>query len=107
MELIMPDVKRRSVAMFQTLFGVNMSIFKGAMAPGSEDTFFLAGTSISTLSITIQSKKISISVIPLFDHFFFGMHLRFYSEYHNPIKEIFNFCDCFLRLVIEKGLKKR
>ena len=23
----MPDVKRRSVAMFQTLFGVNMSIF--------------------------------------------------------------------------------
>ena len=39
-KLIMPDVKRRSVGMFQTLFGVNMSIFKGSMAPGSEDTFF-------------------------------------------------------------------
>ena len=64
----MPDVKRRSVAMFQTLFGVNMSIFKGAMAPGSEVTFFLACTSVSTLSITIQSKKFSISVIALFDN---------------------------------------
>ena len=68
MELTMPDVKRRSVGMFQTLFGVNMSIFKGAMAPGSEVTFFWAGTSVSTLS---------------------G---------NNPIKEIFNFCDCFVRL---------
>ena len=66
-ELIMPDVKRRSVAMFRTLFGVNMSIFMGAIAPGSEVTFFLVGTSVSTLSITIQSKKISISVIALFD----------------------------------------
>ena len=63
----MPDVKRRSVAMFQTLFGVNMSIFMGAMAPGSEVTFFLVGTSVSTLSVTIQSKKFSISVIALFD----------------------------------------
>ena len=53
--------------MFQTLFGVNMSIFKGAMAPRSEVTFFLARTSVSTLSITIQSKKFSISVIALFD----------------------------------------
>ena len=53
--------------MFQTLFGVNMSIFMGAMAPGSEVTFFLAGTSVSTLSVTIQSKKFSISVIALFD----------------------------------------
>ena len=60
-ELIIPDVKRRSVGMFQTLFGVNMSIFKGAMAPGSEVTFF------------------------------FGTLLRFYSEFNNPIKEIFNF----------------
>ena len=51
-KLIMPDVKKRSVGMFQTLFGVNMSIFKGAMAPGSEVTFFLAATSDSTLSIT-------------------------------------------------------
>ena len=67
-ELIMPDVKRRSVAMFQTLFGVNMSIFMGAMAPGSEVTFFLVGTSVSTLSVTIQSKKFSISVIALFDY---------------------------------------
>ena len=67
--------------MFQTLFGVNMSIFKGAMAPRSEVTFFLACTSVSTLSVTIQSKKFSISVIALFD---------------NPIKEIFNFCDCFV-----------
>ena len=67
-ELIMPDVKRRSVAMFQTLFGVNMSIFMGAMAPGSEVTFFLAGTSVSTLSVTIQSKKFSISVIALFEY---------------------------------------
>jgi len=65
----MPDVKRRSVGMFQTLFGVNMSIFKGAMAPGSEVTFFWACTSVSTLS---------------------G---------NNPIKEIFNFCDCFVRLL--------
>ena len=54
--------------MFQTLFGVNMSIVKGAMAPGSEVTFFWACTSVSTLS---------------------G---------NNPIKEIFNFCDCFVRL---------
>ena len=54
--------------MFQTLFGVNMSIFMGAMAPGSEVTFFLAGTSVSTLSVTIQSKKFSISVIALFDN---------------------------------------
>ena len=54
--------------MFQTLFGVNMSIFMGAMAPGSEVTFFLAGTSVSTLSVTIQSKKFSISVIALFDY---------------------------------------
>ena len=38
-ELIMPDIKR-SVGMFQILFGVNMSIFKGAMAPESEVTFF-------------------------------------------------------------------
>ena len=53
--------------MFQTLFGVDISIFKGTMAPGSEVTFFLAGTSVSTLSITIQSNKISISVIALFD----------------------------------------
>ena len=64
----MPSVKRWSVAMFQTLFGVNMSIFKGAMAPGSEVTFFLAATSVSTLSLTIQSKKFSISVIALFDY---------------------------------------
>ena len=63
----MPDVKRRYVGMFQTLFSVNMSIFKGAMAPGSEVTFFLAGTSVSTLSITMQSKKFSIFVIVLFD----------------------------------------
>ena len=55
--------------MFQTLFGINMSIFKGAMAPGSEVTFF------------------------------FNRHLRFYSKYHNPIKEIFNFCDCLVRLM--------
>ena len=66
-KLIIPDVKKRSVGMFQTLFGVNMSIFKGAMAPGSEVTFFLARTSIPTLSVTIQSKKFSISVIALFD----------------------------------------
>ena len=52
--------------MFQTLFGVNMSIFMGAMAPGSEVTFFLVGTSVSTPSVTIQSRKISISVIALF-----------------------------------------
>ena len=54
--------------MFQTLFGVNMSIFMGAMAPGSEVTFFLAATSVSTLSVTIQSKKFSISVIALFNY---------------------------------------
>merc|ERR1712179_814976 len=29
--------------------------------------FFLAGTSVSTLSVSIQSKKFSISVIALFD----------------------------------------
>ena len=34
-ELII-DVKKRSVAMFKTLFGVNISIYKGAMAPISE-----------------------------------------------------------------------
>ena len=44
-----------------------MFSYKGAMAPGSEITFFLAGTSVFTLSITIQSKKFSISVIALFD----------------------------------------
>ena len=65
----MIDVKRRSVGMFQTSLGVNMSIFRGAMAPGSEVTFFLAGTSVSTLSVTIQSKKFSISVIALFDNY--------------------------------------
>ena len=54
--------------MFQTLFGVNTSIFKGAMAPGSEVTFFLARTSIPTLSVTIQSKKFSVFVIALFDN---------------------------------------
>ena len=70
----MPDVKRRSVGMFQTLFGVNMSIFLGAMAPGSEVTFFWACTSVSTLS---------------------G---------NNPIKEIFNFCDCFVRLELTPQL---
>ena len=40
MELPISDVKR-SVAMFETLFGVSMSICKGAMAPGIEVTFFL------------------------------------------------------------------
>ena len=60
------------------------SLVMGAMAPGSEVTFFLAGTSVSTLSIAIQSKKFSISMIALF------------YEYHNSIKEIFNFCDCFV-----------
>ena len=54
--------------MFQTLFGVNMSIFKGAMVPRNGVTFFLAGTSVSTLSITIQSKKFTIFVIALFDN---------------------------------------
>ena len=39
-KLIIPDVKRRSLGMFQTLFGVNMTIFKGAMEPRSEVTFF-------------------------------------------------------------------
>ena len=63
----MPDVKKRSVVMFQTLFGVNMSIFKGVRAPGSEVTFLLARTSVSTESITIQSKKFLISLIALFD----------------------------------------
>ena len=82
MELTIPDVKRRSVAMFQTLFGVNMSIFKGAMVPGSEVTFFWACPSVSTLSITIQSKKFSISVIALFDYM-----LVFLVEY--PPVEIF------------------
>ena len=66
MELIMPDIKRRSVGMFQTLFGVNMSIFMGAMALEVR-SLFLVGTSVSTLSVTIQSKKFSISVIALFD----------------------------------------
>ena len=59
--------------MFQTLFGVNMSIFKGAMAPGSEVTFFFAGTSISTLSVTIPSKKFSISVFVLFDKLYWAV----------------------------------
>ena len=45
-----------------------MSIYKGAMGPGSEVTFFLAATSDSTLSIPNQSKKFSISVIALFDY---------------------------------------
>ena len=44
-----------------------MSIYKGAMGPGSEVTFFLAATSDSTLSIPNQSKTFSISVIALFD----------------------------------------
>ena len=74
-KLLMPDVKRMVLAMLQTLFGVNMSIFKGAMAPGSEVTFFWACTSVSTLS---------------------G---------NNPIKEIFNFCDCFVRLFNRKILR--
>jgi len=40
MELIIPDVKRKSVAMIQILFGVNMTIYKKTVAPGSEITFF-------------------------------------------------------------------
>ena len=72
----MADAKRRSVGMFQTLFGVNMSIFRVAMAPGSEVTFFWAGTSVSTLSVTIQSKKFSIFVNALFDKLL-NMHIIF------------------------------
>ena len=36
----MPDVKKKSVAMIQILFGVNMTIYKKTVAPGSEITFF-------------------------------------------------------------------
>ena len=31
---------------------------------------------------------------------FFGSPLRFYSEYQNPIKEIFKICDCFVRSIV-------
>ena len=65
-KLIIPEVKRRYVARFQTLFGVDMSIFEGVMAPGGEVN--LTGTSVFILSSTIQLKKISISVIALFDN---------------------------------------
>ena len=40
MKLIIPDIKRKSVAMIQILFGVNMTIYKKTVAPGSEITFF-------------------------------------------------------------------
>ena len=46
--------------MFQTLFGVNMSIFKGAMAPGSEVTSFWHVYTIFTCAYDIAPLKIDI-----------------------------------------------
>ena len=40
MKLTTPDVKKRSVGVFQTLFSVNMLTFEGTMALGSEITPF-------------------------------------------------------------------
>ena len=67
MELTIPDVKRRSVANLKNIFFVNSIIYKGAVAPGSEVTFFCQPSPI-LLSPTIQAKKFSISVIALFDN---------------------------------------
>ena len=57
MELIIPDVKRKSVVMIQILSGVNITIYKEAVAPGSEVTF-LSPTSNFTLSHTNLIKEI-------------------------------------------------
>ena len=69
MELTITDAKRSSVGILKISFGYNMSIYKGAMEPEIVVTF-LAPTPgpVSILSPTIQSKKISISVIALFDY---------------------------------------